>query len=95
MKEVIEIVLQHASIWTPAITAVLGIVSAWLIATKEVRNAMSATRMAIKDIKQEDTIKKLTGELNRAISENKAIREDLDTIVDELKHIKNYRELKK
>lgn len=95
MKEVVEIIIQHASIWAPAVTAVIGIVSALLMATKEVRSAMAATRLALKELKQEDTIKKLTNEIKTAAAENKAIREELDIIVDELKRIKNYRELKK
>jgi peptidoglycan hydrolase CwlO-like protein len=85
MEEVIQLIMQYISIWMPSVTAIFGIISAVII-------AMNRVKTAVDEIKQEDTIKRLSSELKDAMRENKAIREQLDILIDEVKKVKNYRE---
>lgn len=88
MEELVTIIVNYVSIWMPALTAVIGIISAVIIAIGKVKTAVS-------ELKQDDTIKSLRKDLEASIKENKAIREQYDIIIDELKNIKAYRENKK
>lgn len=88
MEELVTIIVNYVSIWMPALTAVIGIISAVIIAIGKVKTAVS-------ELKQDDTIKGLRKDLEASIKENKAIREQYDIIIDELKNIKAYRENKK
>jgi predicted histidine transporter YuiF (NhaC family) len=88
MEAAIELILSYVSIWMPSLTAIIGIVTSVLI-------ALSKVREATEELKKDETIKNLANEVNALLRENKAIREQYDIIIDELKKVKNYRENKK
>jgi predicted histidine transporter YuiF (NhaC family) len=88
MEAAIELILSYVSIWMPSLTAIIGIVTSILI-------ALSKVREATEELKKDETIKNLANEVNALLRENKAIREQYDIIIDELKKVKNYRENKK
>ena len=85
MEATIELILSYVSIWMPSLTAIIGIVASVLVALNKVKTATE-------EFKKDDTIKNLSNEVNALLRENKAIREQYDIIIDELKKVKNYRE---
>lgn len=85
MEATIELILSYVSIWMPSLTAIIGIVASVLVALNKVKTATE-------EFKKDDTIKNLANEVNALLRENKAIREQYDIIIDELKKVKNYRE---
>lgn len=85
MEQVIELILSYVSIWMPSLTAIIGIVASIIIALNKVKTSME-------EFKKDDTIKDLSNEVKALLRENKAIREQYDIIIDELKKVKNYRE---
>lgn len=85
MKEIVSIILEHASIWMPSVTAILGIVATVLVAVSKVKTA-------IDDLKKTDTLKELSEDLKAVINENKNLKEQCDILIDEITKIKNYRE---
>lgn len=86
--ELVNIIINHASIWMPSVTAILGIVTTTLL-------ALSKVKTAIEDLKKTDVLKTLSEDLKKALSDNKELKEQNDILIDELKKIKNYRESKK
>ena len=86
--ELVSIIINHASIWMPSVTAILGIVTTTLL-------ALSKVKTAIEDLKKTDVLKTLSEDLKKALSDNKDLKEQNDILIDELKKIKNYRESKK
>ena len=86
--ELVSIIINHASIWMPSVTAILGIVTTTLL-------ALSKVKTAIEDLKKADVLKTLSEDLKKALSDNKELKEQNDILIDELKKIKNYRESKK
>lgn len=86
--ELVSIIINHASIWMPSVTAILGIVTTTLL-------ALSKVKTAIEDLKKTDVLKTLSEDLKKALSDNKELKEQNDILIDELKKIKNYRESKK
>lgn len=88
MEGTIELILSYVSIWMPSLTAIIGIVASVLV-------ALSKVKSATEELKKDETIKNLANEVNALLRENKAIREQYDIIIDELKKVKNYRENKK
>lgn len=85
MEQLIELILSYVSIWMPSLTATIGIVASVIITINKVKTAAE-------ELKKDDTIKNLSNEVNALLRENKAIREQYDIIIDELKKVKNYRE---
>lgn len=88
MEGTIELILSYVSIWMPSLTAIIGVVASVLV-------ALSKVKSATEELKKDETIKNLANEVNALLRENKAIREQYDIIIDELKKVKNYRENKK
>lgn len=95
MEEIVSIILEHASIWVPSLTAILGIVTTILM-------ALSKIKTAIEDFKNTDVLQTLSEDLKKALNDNEAlkqqnenIREQYDILIDEITKIKNYRESKK
>lgn len=95
MEEIVSIILEHASIWMPSLTAILGIVTTILM-------ALSKIKTAIEDLKNTDVLQTLSEDLKKALDDNKVLRqqneefrEQCDILIDEITKIKNYRESKK
>ena len=86
--ELVSIIINHASIWMPSVTAIIGIVTTTLL-------ALSKVKTAIEDLKKTDVLKTLSEDLKKALSDNKELKEQNDILIDELKKIRNYRESKK
>lgn len=85
--ELVNIIINYASIWMPSVTAILGIVTTTLL-------AISKVKTAIDELKKTDVLKTLSDDLKKALSDNKELKEQNDILIDELKKIKNYRESK-
>lgn len=84
MTELIEIIVSQVSIWLPSLVSVIGVVVAIL-------SALSKAKAGIEEFKQDKTIKNLSADLQKALNENKEIKQELDIVIDELKKIENYR----
>jgi hypothetical protein len=84
MTELIEIIVSQVSIWLPSLVSVIGVVVAIL-------SALSKAKAGIEEFKQDKTVKNLSADLQKALSENKEIKQELDIVIDELKKIENYR----
>lgn len=84
MTELIAIIMSQVSIWLPSLVSVLGVVVAIL-------SALSKAKAGIEEFKQDKTVKNLSVELQKALNENKEIKQELDIVIDELKKIENYR----
>lgn len=95
MEETVQIIVSHVSIWMPAITAVLGIVGSVIVAINKIKASATETKAAIAEFKKDETIKALRADVEASLKENKAIREQYDILIDELKRIKDYRENRK
>lgn len=95
MEEIVQIIVSYISIWMPAITAVLGIVGSVIVAINRIKASAVETKAAIAELKKDETIKALRADVEASLKENKAIREQYDILIDELKHIKDYRENRK
>lgn len=84
MTELIAIIMSQVSIWLPSLVSVIGVVAAIL-------SALSKAKAGIEEFKQDKTVKNLSVELQKALNENKEIKQELDIVIDELKKIENYR----
>lgn len=84
MTELIAIIMSQVSIWLPSLVSVIGVVVAIL-------SALSKAKAGIEEFKQDKTVKNLSVELQKALNENKEIKQELDIVIDELKKIENYR----
>lgn len=84
MTELIQLVVSYISIWVPALVATIGTVAAILA-------ALGKTKAAIAEFKKDDTMKQLSADLKKALSDNAELKQQQDIIIDELKKVENYR----
>lgn len=81
----IEILIEHITIWLPSLVAILGVVTSVIV-------ACGKTKAAISEFKKSDEVANLTAEVKRLASENRELRHTENLILDELTKIKNYAE---
>lgn len=84
----IELLITYISIWCPALVAILGVVAVVIAAVAKVK-------AAIKEFRNTDDIKQLVEENKLLRSENKALTERLDLMLDEITKIHDYYKTKK
>lgn len=80
-----ELILTYATMWAPALVAILGVVASVIFAIAKVKSA-------INDLRKSDDIANLTVEINRLAAENKELRRTENLLLDEITKIENYAE---
>lgn len=82
IETILTFIITQATIWAPAITAIVGIVVFLIVKAKEVKDAL-------KEFKDDSSNKDLHNDLNLAHYDNQCLREQLDEIIVQLSRIKN------
>ena len=91
IQAITNVVLEQATIWAPALTAVIGTIVAFVGGSNKVKNELSALHTATEDLQEQKAIKELTGELRAVKNEIKDLRRQKQKVLDKVSHIKNYR----
>lgn len=88
VTEVVEIVLQYATMWGPSIVAIIGVVVS-------VVTALSKLSSAVENFKQDKTIDNLRAEMEQIKHELHEENRQTALMLDEVSKIKGYSETKK
>lgn len=84
MEEIINIIVSQISIWLPSVTAILGTVIVLI-------KSLASAKAAIDQVKNTAVFNQLNTKLQKQVSQNAQIRQQLDIVIDQLKQIKDYR----
>ena len=87
MQTLINYIITYASMWAPAVTAVIGIIVLFIKGFKTIKNTVT-------EIKDEQSIKDLKSEVENQNMINKQIRDELRTVTEQLQKVKDYGLLK-
>lgn len=88
MTEILTLIVEYASMWAPALVAVLGIVYTVLVALNKVKEAM-------KEFKADDTLKGLDSKLKAVLKENQELTRCNKILIDQITKINNYVDIMK
>lgn len=90
-QAITNVVVEQATIWAPALTAVIGTIVAFVGGSNKVKTELSALRKTTEDLQEQKAIKELIGELKTVKNELKDLRRQQQNVLDKVSHIKNYR----
>ena len=85
MNEIIEIIVNYASIWAPSLCAILGI-------GVTVITAMAKVRSAIAEFKKEEVMQELSTQLAEQNKQNAELVRCNKLLLDKITKIQNYSE---
>lgn len=88
MQEILELIIQYASIWAPSVVSILGVVTTVLLAINKTREAISQFKDSDTALRNE--LRDVKNELVRLASQNDTLTQAEKDIVDKLSTIKNY-----
>lgn len=86
-QEIVDLIVSYASIWAPAITAVIGICVL-------VAKGIADIRRNLKDIKEDTDFKDLKTNTAEIVKENRELVKVNKRLLDELTRVKGYAEAK-
>lgn len=78
-----ELLVTLATTWAPALTAILGVLVV-------VIKAVHSTSNALKEFKADQTLKQLTDDLQKALTDNAELKKQNQLILENLTKIKDY-----
>ena len=92
IQAIIELIIQQASVWAPALTAILGIVISLIPICHKITEALKEVKGSAEDIRKTKDMEQLHTDLRQAHQDNKELRELMNTFIDKAAGIKNYTE---
>lgn len=84
----IETIIEYATMWTPALVAILGIIATVIMAIGKVKGAVDT-------FKSDKTLADLHDDLTRLSDENKELARCNKLLLDRITKIENYADIKK
>jgi hypothetical protein len=88
MTEIIQIIIEYASIWAPSLVAILGVVTTILV-------ALGKTKDAFAKLNKDETLKEINTKLTQVANENEELVRCNKLLLDEITKIKGYADTKK
>ena len=88
MTEIIQIIIEYASIWAPSLVAILGVITTILV-------ALGKTKDAFAKLNKDETLKEINIKLTQVASENEELVRCNKLLLDEITKIKGYADTKK
>lgn len=86
--EILEVIIEYASIWVPSLVAILGTITTVL-------TALNKTREAFDKLNKDETLKQINAKLVSVVSENEELVRCNKLLLDKITEIKNYADNKK
>ena len=83
MMAIIEIIIAQTCIWAPSLVALITNV---VLAIR----AANSLKQAAKEVKSEESYKKLHEDLARSHEDNRALRRDIQILIDKQTGVRNY-----
>lgn len=90
----IEFIITYASMWAPALTALLGIVIGVVTGLTKIAEAINNAKQATAELRQTDDFKKLHDDLRQAHMDNVELKKMNNELLDLITHVKNYSDFK-
>lgn len=86
--EILEVIIEYASIWVPSLVAILGTITTVL-------TALNKTKEAFDKLNKDETLKQINAKLVSVVSENEELVRCNKLLLDKITEIKNYADNKK
>ena len=89
---IVDMIVAQATIWAPALTAIVGIIITLIPAYKEIKKALNDISATNKEVRKTKELEQLHADLRQAHQDNKEMRDMLSATLDKLAGIENYSE---
>lgn len=89
---IIDMILAQATMWGPAIAAILGIVVSIIPAYKKIKDALKSIEATNKEVRKTKELEQLHADLRQAHLDNKQTKDLLNAVLDKMAKVQNYSE---